>query len=214
MQPGPRDQPTGGPPRTPDPSFAPPRFTDPRRLGAAVGLVGAFVFVHAYAPLLGDQASRFAVVGGYLLITAALVRLLGLPRWLGTFVVPRTGAVATYLACVVGELALLRIGSLWLTHAGREEARPALIAAVVGLHFIPFAWAFGEPMFTWLGATLLVLGAAGLTAELTADVRAAPWAAVASGWAMALLLLAYASGAFARPRVRPGESSRPGERGS
>jgi hypothetical protein len=214
MESGASDHLTGGPPRIPEPSFAPPRFTDPRRLGAVVGLVGAFVFVHAYAPLLGDHASWLAAAGGYLLVAAALVRLLGRPAWLGTFVVPRPGAIATYLACVVGELGLLRLGSLWLTDAGREEARPALIAAVVGLHFIPFAWAFGERMFSWLGATLLVLGAFGLAAELVVDVRAAPWAAVASGWAMAVLLLGYASGVFARPRVRPGESSRPDERGS
>jgi membrane protein implicated in regulation of membrane protease activity len=69
-------------------------------------------------------------------------------------------------------------------------------------------------MLSWPGATLLALGAAGLAAELVLDVRAAPWASVASGWAMAVLLLAYASGVFARPRVRPGESSRPVGRGS
>ncbi len=197
-------QPGGRQPHGPDPSFAPPRFTDPRRLGALVGLTGALVFVSAYSPSLDGHVSTLARVGAYALVAAAVLRLFAWPRWLGRFHVPRTAAVLTYLACVVGELALIRLGVLWLGDVGHLDARPALIAAAVGLHFLPFAWAFGERMFSWLGGSLLLLGTLGVAAEVAADVRAAPWAAVASGWAMALLLLAYAFGAFARPAAPHG----------
>lgn len=196
-----------------DPSFAPPRFTDPRRIGAVVGLVGAFVFVHSYAPRDGLLSSAVSLAA-YGVILAAGLRLFWRPRWLGTFLVPRTGQILVYLACVAGELALIRLGSLRLAADGHSDARPALIAAVVGLHFIPFGWAFGERMFYRLGTALLLLGALGLVVALTSDADAAPWTAVAAGWVMAALLLAYAWGGFARPAVRPEASASADPRGS
>ena len=68
--------------------------------------------------------------------------------------------MATYGACVVGELALINLGSRALTAVGHGDLRPALIAAVAGLHFIPFAWAFGERTFYWLGGLVATLGVA------------------------------------------------------
>jgi len=44
-----------------------------------------------------------------------------------------------------------------------------LIAAVVGLHFIPFAWAFNERMFFWLGGLVCGLGTIGLLAGALAS---------------------------------------------
>jgi hypothetical protein len=187
----------------PAPSFAPPRWTDPRRLGALVGLAGAFVFVRSYASALGGPASFVVTAGVCVVILAAVLRLFWRPRWLGTFHVPRTGQLLVYVACVVGELALIRLGSLQLAARGHTDARPALIAAVVGLHFLPFGWAFGERMFSLLGAALVLLGTTGLALEIAVDVDAAPGSAVAAGWVMAVLVLAYAWGSFARPAVRP-----------
>jgi hypothetical protein len=187
----------------PDPSFAPPRWTDPRRLGALVGLAGAFVFVRASASALGGPASLVVTAGVCVVILAAVLRLFWRPRWLGTFHAPRTGQLLVYVACVVGELALIRLGSLRLAADGHADARPALIAAVVGLHFLPFGWAFGERMFFLLGTALVVLGTAGLAGELAVDVDAAPTAAVSAGLVMAVLILGYAQGGFARPAVRP-----------
>jgi hypothetical protein len=191
----------------PAPDFAPPRFTDPRRLGAVVGLAGAFVFVSSDAPDPHGLLPFLVTFGAYAVIVAAVLRLFWRPRWLGTFQVPRTRQILVYLACVVGELALIRIGSLRLQADGHLDARPALIAAVVGLHFIPFAWAFRERMFYLLGGALVVLGIAGLGLQLTlqpsGDGNAARWAAVAAGWTMAVLLLAFGSGVFARRAPEP-----------
>jgi hypothetical protein len=174
----------------------PPRFADPRRLGAVVGLTGAVVFAFSYSP-----AEPVALVARVLVaatVAAALWFLFVRPRPLGPFAPPRPARLAVYGACVVAEFALIAVGSRALESAGRGELRPALIALVVGLHFLPFAWAFSERMFALLGGALVVLGGLGL---LLGSGAAAVLAAVASGVAMALLLLAYALGAFA-PRSR------------
>ena len=73
----------------------------------------------------------------------------------------------------------------------------ALIALVVGLHFIPFAWAFRERMFYTLGSVLALLGGAGL---LIGTGTSALTAAVGAGLMMSLILLAYSLGMFAGPR--------------
>ena len=190
---------------TDDPSARrgePPALLDPRRTGALIGLAGALTFAFSYSSALpgpvGTAARVVTVVGVVATLWALFVR----PRPLGPFVPPRPGRVVAYLLCVAGELALIAAGSRMLEAAGAADLRPALIAAVVGLHFVPFAWAFGERMFVLLGTTLLVLGGAGL---LLGTGVAASGAAVASGVAMAGILCAYGLGAFA-PR-------RSGERG-
>jgi len=78
-----------------------------------------------------------------------------------------------------------------------------LIAAIVGLHFIPFAWAFGERMFYWLGSLVAALGAIGLLAGVMGVPRAADAMAVTAGLAMQVIILLYARGRFApRPPVK------------
>ncbi|QHC60142.1 hypothetical protein [Rathayibacter sp. VKM Ac-2760] len=170
----------------------PPRFADPRRLGAVVGLIGALVFAFSYSPAAPVAIAARILVGST--VAAALWFLFVRPRPLGPFSPPRPARLAVYGACVVLEFALIAAGSSALAAAGRGELRPALIALVVGLHFVPFAWAFSERMFALLGGVLVVLGAIGL---LVGGTAAAVLSAVASGAAMALLLLAYALGAFA-----------------
>ncbi len=186
----------------PPADFAPPRFADPRRIGALVGLAGAVLFVFSYSPDLTGRVPTIARVLVVLLVIAALVLLFAFPRWLGRFLVPTTVAMVVYVACVVGELLLIRVGSMTLSDNGHDEARPALVAAVVGLHFLPFAWAFRERMFYWLGTALMALGLAGLGAELAELARSASMAAVLSGLVMAGLVTLYAAGLFALPSRR------------
>ena len=169
---------------------APPRFADPRRTGALIGLAGAAVFVFSYTA--DGPVSLVVRVGVVAVIAATLWFLLVRPRDLGPFAPPSRVGIAVYLACVAGELALIAVGTRLLEGAGAADLRPALIALVVGLHFLPFSWAFHERMFALLGALLVVLGALGLL------TGAADALAVASGAAMALLLLAYSLGLFAR----------------
>ena len=79
-----------------------------------------------------------------------------------------------------------------------------MIAAVVGLHFIPFAWAFGERMFYLLGSVVATLGGVGLLVGVMGVPHAADAMAVTAGLVMQVIILLYALGRFApRPIVRP-----------
>jgi hypothetical protein len=118
------------------------------------------------------------------------------PRRIGTlgpFTAPRGRQIGIYLLCVLMEFALIAFGTGRLTSISRLELQPALIALVVGLHFIPFAWAFKESMFYILGGILAGLGSLGM---LIGTQSSALGAAVGSGLVMSLILLAYSLGMF------------------
>ncbi len=171
-------------------------MVDPRRWGRLIGLIGGLVFVASYSSVFGGGVSAAAWVAGVALAMAALFSHYVRPVSLGSFTRPRPVALATYGACIVGELALIALGSRALRAVGHADLRPALIAAVVGLHFIPFAWAFGERMFFWLGGLLLVLGAVGIVAGAIGVVHAANALAVVAGLAMLVIITLYAMGRF------------------
>ncbi|WP_298253782.1 DUF7010 family protein [uncultured Arthrobacter sp.] len=173
---------------------APPRFADPRRTGTLIGLVGACVFVFSYTPGFSDPLSVVARIVVIAAVSATLWFLFVTPRFLGPFIPPRGWHVGVYVLCVLGEFALIAGGSRWLETMGRLELRPALIALVVGLHFLPFAWAFKEHMFYTLGGVLVLFGGLGL---LIGTQASALGAAVGSGVIMALILLTYSLGFFA-----------------
>ncbi|WP_051571457.1 hypothetical protein [Cryptosporangium arvum] len=175
----------------------PPPAVDPRRWGSLIGLIGGLVFVAGYSGVFGTVAHVAAWVAGAALVLAALLALYVWPVALGPMARPSRRALVIYVACVVGELALINVGSRVLTAADRGELRPALIATVVGLHFIPFAWAFRERMFFWLGGLVGGLGVIGLLIGAVGVEHAAEALAVASGLAMLIVITLYARGRFA-----------------
>lgn len=173
----------------------PPWFADPRRIGSVIALIGSLVFVFSYS----DGVSVY-----FAWITKLLVMILALTaafflfvrrRWLGPFQPPSKGGIVIYLICVSGELGLIAAGTTMLISHDLTELRPALIAMVVGIHFIPFAWAFNERMFYLLGGTLTAIGIVGL---LSSQGTWALVAASTSGLFMASVIIAYALGTFAR----------------
>ncbi len=155
------------------------------------------MFIGSYSSALGAAVSTAAWTGGVVLVLAALSAHYVWPVALGPMARPSRLALATYVACVAGELALINLGSRALTTAGDGELQPALIAAVVGLHFIPFAWAFHERMFFWLGGLVCVLGATGLLAGAMGVGHGAEAAAVLAGLVMLIVITVYARGRFA-----------------
>lgn len=175
----------------------PPVFVDPRRWGSLIGLAGGLVFIVSYSGVFGTAVRVVASVAGAVLVLLALAAHYLRPVALGPMTRPRPLALATYVACVVGELALISVGSRALTAADHEELRPALIAAVVGLHFIPFAWAFQERMFYWLGGALGGLGVLGLLLGALGVEHAPEAFAVLGGFVMLIILTRYARGRFA-----------------
>jgi hypothetical protein len=175
----------------------PPLLTDPRRWGSVIGLVGGMTFVGSYSTVLGTMASTIAWVAGLALVSVALFAHYVRPVPLGPLARPRPLALAAYVGCVLGELTVIAVGSRALTAAGHDDLRPALIAAVVGLHFIPFAWAFHERMFFYLGGVLALIGAAGLLAGALGVPHAADALAVVAGLVMLATVSLYALGGFA-----------------
>lgn len=183
----------------------PPLWADPRRGGSLIGLAGGLVFIGAYSPTLGHLVSLLAwIIGATLAVTALTAHYLR-PVPLGPLTRPSTRALLTYGACVIGELALINLGSRALTALGHGDLRPALIATVVGLHFIPFAWAFGERMFSWLGGFVAALGATGLAAGVLGSSHAAEASAVTAGLTMLAIITVYAAGRFAPSSSTQGE---------
>lgn len=179
----------------------PPLLVDPRRWGSLIGVVGGLVFIGSYSPALGAVVSTIAWVAGVALAGVALFAHYVRPVSLGPLARPRPLALATYGGCVVAELALIAIGSRLLTSAGRGDLRPALIAVVVGLHFLPLAWAFRELMFLGLGCTVAGTGAVGLLSGALGVPHAADALAVVAGLAMLAIIALYARGRFARQVV-------------
>ncbi|MEJ5945517.1 hypothetical protein WDZ17_09465 [Pseudokineococcus basanitobsidens] len=118
------------------------------------------------------------------------------PSALGPLSRPRPVALLVYGACVVGELVVIAVGSAVLEALGRGELRPSLIAAVVGVHFLPFARAFGEAMFSLLGRVVAGLGVIGLVLGALGVTDAAEAFAVLAGLAMVAVVVRYAFGGW------------------
>ncbi|MHA7208162.1 hypothetical protein [Arthrobacter sp. MDT1-65] len=177
------------------PADSPPRFVDPRRFGTLIGLVGACVFVFGYTPGFSDLFAVGARVLVLVTVAATLWFLFVSPRPLGPLVPAGLRQMGVYVLCVVAEFAAIAAGTRLLGEAGAGHLQPALITLVVGVHFLPFAWAFTERMFYTLGGTLVVLGGAGLVIGTTTG---ALLSAVLAGAAMSCLLLAYSLGLFGR----------------
>ena len=175
----------------------PPPLADPRRWGSLVGLAGGLLFVASYSSALGAVLGVVAQVAAVALALAALFAHCVRPVALGPLERPRPLAVGVYLACVVGEVALIAAGTRVLTSAGHGDLRPALIAAVVGLHLLPMGWAFHERVFAVLGALVAVLGAAGLLAGLAAGADLAGSSAALAGLVMLGVLTLHARGRLA-----------------
>ena len=178
----------------------PPVLVDPRRWGGLIGLAGGLVFVTSYSPALGPVVTALSWIAALALAVTTLIGHYVRPVALGSLARPRPAALALYGACVAGEVALIAGGSMALVAADRAHLRPALIALVVGLHFVPFARAFGERMFLGLGTVLTAIGVAGLALGASVVPRAAEASAVVAGLVLLAFSAAYARGRFAPPR--------------
>lgn len=174
---------------------------DPRRLGSSIAVVGGVVFVAANAPVLGAPVRWLLLLAAVALAAWLVWRLFLRPRSLGTPQAPHRFAGLIYLISVVAMLALIAAGGAWLRASGHEAAQPSLIALVVGLHFVPFAMAFREPMLIQLGTAVAAMGAVGLVLGI---LLGDPWgagAAFAAGFVQLGVVAAWAQGLLRRSAV-------------
>lgn len=73
-----------------------------------------------------------------------------------------------FVIVVVAEVLAIGGGNLVLTLTGHEQFRIALIAAIVGLHFLVLGRVIW-PGFLWLGAAMLTVAVAGTVVGLITD---------------------------------------------
>lgn len=67
-----------------------------------------------------------------------------------------------YWLIVLGEAILLFGGLQVLGRLGHADGGVAWVATIVGLHFLPLARLWKEPVHLWIGLALMVLGLTGL----------------------------------------------------
>lgn len=129
--------------------------------------------VHGLALRTGVCALAGAALAG--LTLPRLIRGWGDP----TAVVVGGPAWTAYLIVFAIEVVAIVVAAVWLTRTGRSEFIAPAVLAVVGLHFVPLAWVFGQPVMLLAG--VLLTGAAILAAMLP-RTKAAPsfWCGILS----------------------------------
>ena len=159
-----------------------------RRLpdGSVVGAVAGLVFVLADSGgLPAATALRSAGVVAFVLVIVLLRRgPAGEPPR------PSRTALRPYWLCVLGGVVAIPLGALVIrTLDGPSELAVVWVVLVVGVHFLPFARAFGLPVFDLLARALSTVALVGGGLTLAVDAAAGPWTAVVAGF----VLLAFAA---------------------
>jgi hypothetical protein len=168
-----------------------------RRLGALIGAIAGLVFILINAGALSGWWA-LAARGAGVAVFLAVLWLSVLRRDGETADVPSPSATSwrVYWAMVAFEVVLLPVGVNVLVRLGHSELTVPWVALVVGVHFLPFARAFGASVFRVLGLVLIALAAVGgCLAVLVGQDAGTLTAGVGSG--VALLGFAF----HARPRV-------------
>lgn len=169
-----------------------------RQVGSLVGTAGGLVFVLVNAAGLpgGTGLRVVAVLAAVGLVAATLLRPAPAPP------PPTERAWRTYRLSVVAMVVAIPAGARLLTAGGHAELVLPWVVLVVGLHFVPFAPAFGAPLFRALGLALAGAATAGAVAARAGVPDAPAWTGVVAG----LLLLAAAASPLV-PRLRPATGS-------
>jgi hypothetical protein len=167
-----------------------------RRLGALIGAIAGLVFILINAGALPGWwawAARGVGIAAFL----AVLWLSVLKRDIEQADLPSPSASSwrVYWAMVAFEVVLLPVGVKVLAGLGHAELSVPWVALIVGVHFLPFARAFGAPVFRVLGLVLIALAAVGGgLAVLVGQDAGTVTAGIGSG--IALLGFAF----HARPR--------------
>ena len=160
--------------------------------GGLIGVIGGGAFL--FGGIAGLPAEHQGTLrgGAIALIGFTLVVVLLRRRVLPAVQAPARGALRVYGIAVVTMLALLPVTRLVALALDAPTAQIALVAAVVGGHFLPFARAFQAPVFWWIGGAMAVLGLAGAAFAALGMPSAGPAGAAAAGAAMLVIVAAQA----------------------
>ncbi len=97
---------------------------------------------------------------------------------------PHRSALRTYGFAVMAMVVAIPWGArIIIDTLDRPNAVLVWVVFVVGVHFLPFAYAFELPIFFWLAGSLVVVSAIGAVPALISDsATAAGWTGLAAGF--------------------------------
>ncbi len=159
-----------------------------RPIGSVIGAVAGLVFVLVNAGALpGAAVWRIGAV----LVALAIVWFVVLKGSPVQQAPPSRAALRTYGIAVGAMVVAIPVGASILTNVlDRPNAVLVWVVLVVGAHFLPFARAFGLPVFRLLAWSLVVVALVGAVPTLASDsATAAAWTGVAAGY----VLLAFSA---------------------
>ena len=91
--------------------------------------------------------------------------------WEGSTAITVGGpAFIAYIVTFWLEVAVIIVLMVWAARRGRKDLFAPLILTVVGIHFIPLAWVFAQPIFALTGVLMTAIG---VMAALVPDHAAA-----------------------------------------
>jgi hypothetical protein len=159
------------------------------RIGALIAATAGLAFILVNAGELSEHPALVVRVLGGLAGAAVVVVVLARAEPSVPVPAPPAAAWRTYWLMVVLEVVLLITGSRLLAAHDHTELSAPWVAFIVGLHFLPFAKAFGTPLFRYLGWALITLGAVGAVLALSVGAAAG---AVVGGVVSGITLFAFA----------------------
>ncbi|MXG88879.1 hypothetical protein [Nocardioides flavescens] len=165
---------------------------DGRRLGSLIGCAGGLAFVLVSAggvPGAWWWRALGLVLAGAVLVAIVVSRAPAPPP-------PDRRALRIYGACVLAMVLAILVGARVLNALGETDLVRLWVVLVVGIHFVPFASAFRQPLFTRLGATMAAIAVA--AGAISPWVSWAPYAGAVGG---GLALLVFALLGLVRPDV-------------
>ncbi|WP_157432160.1 hypothetical protein [Agromyces italicus] len=89
-------------------------------------------------------------------------------------------AFITYVVVFWVEVIAMIVLSILATRRGRSDLIAPLILAVVGIHFLPLAWVFGQPILAVTGALVTIVAAFATRPPLTIAARSF-WCGIVGG---------------------------------
>jgi hypothetical protein len=145
---------------------APPKLSgDIRRNGVMICAFFGLGWFFGGAGVLGDGPAYWIGFGTAVAVAVALAVASGRvastrerPRDLPKDWLRRNGLWIGF------EVVLIAAAILVLRALDLVDFLPGAIAIIVGVHFIPLATAFDEPMYRWTGVVMITAGIAGLVA--------------------------------------------------
>jgi hypothetical protein len=169
------------------------------RLGALIGAIAGLVFILINAGALPGWWA-WAVRGAGIVVFLAVLWLSVLRRDRAQADVPAPSPSSwrVYWAMVAFEVVLLPVGVKVLVRLGQAGLTVPWVALIVGVHFLPFARAFGASVFRVLGLVLIALAAVGGCLALVVGQDAGT---LTAGVGSGIALLAFAFHARPRPSV-------------